>query len=249
MTPTPSIRTELILQAAAEASAPGEDADFNVLVSPSEGIPPTGTVTLSSEGGSGCTASLSNGQGHCAMRFDSPGEWAVTATYPLTAQWLGSTATITHLVNYPTQITLSLTPDSPTAGQAVRVDVVVSVIGGGPAPTGDVSVTYGSEGCEDITLVEGRGSCSLTFRSTGTVTLEALYVPTDVIGNTTEEIFRISRTTLDLTVRAAAAPPPPEPTQDTSGVGGTGCMVPDGQGGFYCQVPCSDPATYFQTCP
>jgi hypothetical protein len=217
LTPTPSMNTSLIVQPQVQGSAPGEGVVFNVLVSPNEGIPPTGAVTLSSPGETGCTATLVNGGGSCTIQFNTPGEKTITATYPLTGQWLGSTASTTHLVNYPTGIVLTFSPSSPSVGQVVQASVVVSVVGGGPAPTGEVSISAGyNEACGDITLVDGRGTCTLIFNSEGERTVEALFIPADNTGIPSFEIFRDCKTSVVLDIYAADVPTP-KPTREHGG--------------------------------
>jgi hypothetical protein len=240
LTPTPITPTNLSISHSPDPSSPGEAVEFRVRVSPSQGPPPTGVVTISSSGEPGCTASLFNGEGMCTIAFTTPGARTLTATYPITGAWVGSTATTTVTVSYPTQITLTISPASPTVGQTVTATVTVSVIDGGSTPTGDVSITYDPGSlCDDFTLVNGSGSCTFKYTSIGEKQVEALYMPTDSQGESTTD-FLFSTTIASLTVRAAVVQPPPEPR--------VGCMVYGASDTGSCEVPCPDPSMYLEVC-
>ncbi|MBN2387769.1 MAG: Ig-like domain repeat protein [Anaerolineales bacterium] len=249
LTPTPNTLTNLSFTSIGpEPSSPGESVEFGVLVSPTAGPAPIGMVTLNSDSQEGgCTANLSNGEGRCTMTFARPGIWRITATYPTNGTWVGSTASILHTVSYATEITITLNNTSPRVGQTVHVTATVSVPNGGPAPTGVLLIDYSTEVLE-ADLVDGSTSFDLVFHTDGEQTIHALYHPADSTGQSIND-FRASETSLTVTVRIVAAPPP-EPTQEPSGGGATGCEVYDPNSDTWiCVIPCPDPDQYFHTCP
>ena len=204
LTPTPFTQTRItIISHSPDPSSPGESVEFKVRVNalPDVGTYPTGTVTIGSTGETGCTATLSNGEGKCSARFTTPGEKTITADYNGGGGWVGNQYSITHVVSYASQVTLSITPNPPVAGQPVLATVTVSVVNGGPTPTGIVNIEYGGGlSCPETQLVDGSVTCQFVFAEAGEQTIHAYYIPTDSEWQLTN-IFRISEASLDVNVR------------------------------------------------
>ena len=246
LTPTPETLTSLSLTRLTAEPRPGEAVQFQVRVNATNSGPiPTGSVTISSNLDSSCSAALSNGEGMCSLTFATPGERTITATYPTNGPWVGSSDSMTLLANYPTQIVLTINPISPLVGQTINGTATVSVVNGGPVPTGVVAVEYGTAYLE-TDLVGGSANFTLTFQSAGQETIHAVYAPEDSTRRSTTD-FRASEATTNVTVRAAAVQPPPEPPVDPGGGGSVGCMVAANDT-FTCVVPCPDPNNYPEVC-
>jgi PKD repeat protein len=82
-----------------EPSIVGTPVTVGVSVSGSGG-PPTGQVTVAGDGAlAGCTITLANGSGSCAITFAQTGNRDVTATYGGDTRFSGSSATEKHQVN------------------------------------------------------------------------------------------------------------------------------------------------------
>jgi hypothetical protein len=120
---------------------------------------------------------------------------------PGSANWINS-ATITTIT--------SDLPDPSLVNQIVTV--TVSVIGGKTRPTGKVNVSAANTASCSITLVNGGGSCTLKFTSTGTKTLIAAYVPdsaTHAASSDTESHQVSTSTVRSPTPAPTPLPPPP----------------------------------------
>jgi hypothetical protein len=241
LTPTPNLYSTLLVSEVTEsASAPGESFEFFVIMNPEADVPPSGAVTLTTDGETGCTIYLSGGEGRCSIQFNSPGLKTIEANYPATGQWMSSTATTTHMVNYPTEISLTFSPVSPTVGQLVQVSAVVSATGSSLTPIGVITiVASNTESCGELTLVNGSASCTFSFGTAGERIVEAIYYPIDSMGVPYTDVFRESKSNPSLTVRLASAPPP-SPTQATGDSGGAvGCDVYDSAtDSWSCVAPC-----------
>ncbi|MDH4352145.1 MAG: Ig-like domain-containing protein, partial [Gemmatimonadota bacterium] len=145
-------------------------------VAPGTGTP-TGSVTVS-DGTERCSAALILGTGNCLLTSTTAGTKSVTGTYLATTDFATSTsAPASHLVNTAattTTITAD-TPDPSVVGQPVPITFAVSANApGAGTPTGDVTVSDGSQSCVG-TLSGGTGSCPIAFGSVGARTLTATY--------------------------------------------------------------------------
>jgi hypothetical protein len=151
----------------------GESYTVSVSVSGSGGTP-TGTVVVS-EGTASCNVTLSGGSGSCALASPVAGGRTVTATYGGDASFLGSSASTAHTVN-PAATTTAITADTPdpsTVNSAYTVSFTVAVTSpGAGAPTGNVTVSDGTDSCFAAVNV---GNCSLTSTAVGAKTLTATY--------------------------------------------------------------------------
>jgi CSLREA domain-containing protein len=140
--------------------------------SPGSGTP-TGNVTVS-DGTQSCTGTVAAGQ--CTIAFTSTGAKSLTATYAGDANYNGSTsASVSHQVNKAntaTTITSDL-PDPSTVGQVVTVQYsVVAVAPGAGTPTGNVTVSDGTDSC---TGTVAAGQCTITLTTPGSRPLTATY--------------------------------------------------------------------------
>ena len=136
---------------------------------------PTGNVTVS-DGTDSCTGTVAVGQ--CTLTFRSPGAKSVTATYGGDAAFTASPASspaTSHTVN-TAGTTTSISSDGPdpsVVAQAVTVTYGVAVNSpGAGAPTGNVTVSDGTDSC---TGTVAAGQCSISFTSAGSKSLTATY--------------------------------------------------------------------------
>jgi len=137
---------------------------------------PQGTVVFTEGATTLCTFTLTNGGGSCNYTFSSPGAKNVTATYTSTNGLNGSSTSKTITVG-ATGVTLSA--GTPSNGV---VPITATVTGNG-TPTGTVAITGADTNCT-ITLVNGTGTCNVTFNSsvtnktlTGTYSGDSTHAP------------------------------------------------------------------------
>ena len=164
--------TELIITA--DTPDPSEvNQSVNVAVSVTGGTP-TGTVEISGADVN-CQITLdANGLGNCNVVFSTVGLKVLTAFYSGDDDHLASSDTEDHevtLINTTTTI-LSDLPDFSVEDEPF---VVVVQVTGSITPTGTVEVSGGGSVRCTITLNNGAGSCTLTYRSAGNYTLTATY--------------------------------------------------------------------------
>src|SRR5439155_945774 len=136
----------------------------------STGGTPTGNVTVS-DGSDTCTGTVAAGT--CSLTPTSAGTTTLTATYAGDANFAGSTSTgVTHTVTAAatTTIITGHTPDPSVVGQAVAVTFTVTSTGG--TPTGNVTVSDGTQNCSASVAL---GNCSIAFSSVGGRTMTASY--------------------------------------------------------------------------
>jgi hypothetical protein len=130
---------------------------------------PTGNVTVSG-GTDSCTNTVTAGS--CVLTFTSIGPKTLVAAYEGDDDFSSSiSAGVSHRVTGDTTTTItSSSPNPSTLGQAVTV--LYSVTSNGGTPTGNVTVSDGTDSCTNTVAA---GSCSLTFTSIGAKTLVAAY--------------------------------------------------------------------------
>lgn len=261
LTPTPSTPTELTLQInPADIASPGQAVDLHAHVESTNrwtNAPiPAGSVVFTIPGIDGCTAPLSNGEGHCTVVFPSVGDWRITAEYPGGGAWGPSTLSVDYITRYETQTTLSLSTVSPVVGQTVYLTATVMTLYGGPTARGTVNFIFSqgiTHNCDELTLLNGTVTCGVVFPTAGQWTISVSYWHDESAEGQMLSGSIVSQT---ITVRNALAPAM-VPTESSGGDGGggdgggggSGCIVPDGSGGFYCQIPCSNPEEYPESCP
>ncbi len=159
-----------------DPSAPGGAVTVSATVTGMFGNAPTapgGTVTVT-DGVDSCTITLPAAS--CALTLDTIGERNLTATYGGDDNFNGSTSSIaTHTVNQVATTTAitSDTPDPSVVGQVVTFSYTVSAVPpGAGTPTGDVTVSNGSQEC---TGTVAAGNCTITFSAPGTTNFTATY--------------------------------------------------------------------------
>ncbi len=163
--------TTIITSDNPDPSQPGAAVTVNYSVAvnaPGAGTP-TGNVTVS-DGVDSCTGTVAAGT--CSITLTTPGARTLTATYAGDSNYTGSaSAGEPHTVGTPTTTTItSDSPDPSVVGQSVTVQYTVSSNGG--TPTGNVTVSDGTQSC---TSTVAAGQCSLTFTSVGARNLTATY--------------------------------------------------------------------------
>lgn len=167
-------KTPTTLVITADTPDPSEvNQSVNVAVQVTGGTP-TGTVEISGADVN-CLITLdANGLGNCNVVFSTIGLKVITAFYSGDDDHLASSDTEDHevtLINTTTTI-LSDLPDYSIEDQPFVVAVQVT---GSITPTGTVEVDGGGNVRCTITLNNGAGSCSLTYRNAGNYTLTATY--------------------------------------------------------------------------
>ncbi len=141
---------------------------------------PQGTVTVSDGTGQTCQiASLSGGNGSCALTSTTAGNKTLSATFSGGPNFLSSNDTESHVVVPASTTTtiLSDAPDPSLVGQNYTVVVTVAANLGFAVPTGTVGVSDGSGASCNIVLSAGGGFCQMASSSPGQKTLTALYEP------------------------------------------------------------------------
>ncbi|GAB4444185.1 MAG: hypothetical protein OHK0041_00150 [Anaerolineales bacterium] len=142
---------------------------------------PTGTVAVTIGGTPVCTITLSGGTGTCSTTFSTVGNRTLTAAYtPDSPYFLSSSGSVNHSVQLPPTITSLTTTNTPPylVGQTINLTFTVSNAPGGSTttPTGTVTISGQDSGCAGpVTLVNGSGSCTVTFSTPGSKTLTATY--------------------------------------------------------------------------
>lgn len=166
-----------------DPSEVGQPYDVQVQVRTPNGnlAVPQGTVTVSDGTGQTCQiASLSGGNGSCALTSTTAGNKTLSATFSGSPNFLSSNDTESHLVvpSSTTTTILSDAPDPSLVGQNYTVVVTVaSNLGLVGAPTGTVGVSDGSGASCNIVLSTGGGFCQMSSSTPGQKTLTAVYEP------------------------------------------------------------------------
>ena len=167
----PGSSTTSITGATPDPSDIGQAVTVTYTVAAAGGTP-TGTLTVS-DGVASCSGAVLAGQ--CVIASMSvPGDRTLTASYAGDANFAASSGTALHRVRYNTTTTISgHTPNPSSTSQSVSVSFVVAATqAGGPAPTGNVTVTDGVSSC---TGTAASGSCTVTLITAGARTLVATF--------------------------------------------------------------------------
>ncbi len=170
--------TTTTLVSAPNPSAYGESVTFTATVADSEaGSVPTGTVTFM-DGATPLGIATLDGTAHAVFSTAAlaAGSHEITAVYGGDTSFVTSTsAPLTQSV-VQAATTTTITGDAPdpsVTGQAVTVTyTIIPVAPGSGTPTGDVTVSDGTNTC---TGTVAAGGCSITFAIPGTGTLTATY--------------------------------------------------------------------------
>jgi hypothetical protein len=147
--------------------------NYSIAVAAPGGGTPTGNVTVS-DGTQSCTGTIAAGT--CSITLATIGAKTLTATYVGDGNFNGSISAIeSHAVRAATTTVItSDLPDPSVVGQSVPINygVVVTAPGSG-TPTGNVTVSDGTQSCTGSVAA---GTCSITFTTSGAKTLTATYV-------------------------------------------------------------------------
>jgi Bacterial Ig-like domain (group 3)/Immunoglobulin I-set domain len=217
---------------------------------------PSGDVTVS-DGSLHCDAPLSGSDGastgSCDITEDAAGGYSFTASYPSDTNF-GSSATVgatpVTVESASSSTTISSTTANPVPNQPIAIDVSVSgqFTGAGvPAPTGDVSVSDGTQTCQAPLSGSGGvaiGSCDITEDVAGGYSFTASYPgdPNFALSTSSPAVVtvgeEISATTITSTASAPVVGQPitidvqvgsgvPAPTGDVTVSDGTrSCQAP-----------------------
>jgi hypothetical protein len=165
--------TTTITSTTPSSSVTGQSVTIQYSVTPSGGGTPTGTVTVS-DGTQSCNASVAAGQ--CTITFTGAGARTLVASYPGDGNFSGSTSPgFGHQVNTASTTTTitSDNPDPSSAGTPVTVQYSVTVDApGSGTPTGNVTVTDGTDSCVGTVAA---GQCDVTFNTAGPRNITANY--------------------------------------------------------------------------
>jgi hypothetical protein len=179
-----------------------QSAKLSVTVTPRAGGIPTGQVTVKAGSSGLCIITLSGGAGSCTLAATKlrPGTYQLSASYSGDTVYHGSTSaqhTLTVAAE-PTSTGLSLSTGTVKFGHEQPEDLTVTVK---PAfsgtAAGKVTIKTGSTGICTITLVEGKGSCTLSASKLrpGTYTLTATYTATSLYAASTSPQKTLTVTT------------------------------------------------------
>ncbi len=166
-----------------DPSVVGQSVTVSVTVealAPGTGTPAGSVDVTTAGGGPSCAIILNGGSGACNLTYTSIGFKTIIASYQGSATLNESSDTAGHTVD-KADTTTSITDDTPdpsVVGQTVTVSVTVDALApGSGTPTGSVSVTVAgpAEPACWIALSGGSGTCDLTFASTGSKTIIAMY--------------------------------------------------------------------------
>ena len=154
-------------------SGQGVAVSWNVTVTAPGTGTPSGTVTVT-DGASTCSAAV--GAGSCTIAFPAVGVHNLVATYSGDSTYNGSTsANFPHTVTQGSTTTTitSVTPSPSMIAAATTVSFTVTANPpGGGTPTGNVTVSNGTDSC---TGTVAAGQCSITFTHAGSQSLTAVY--------------------------------------------------------------------------
>jgi uncharacterized repeat protein (TIGR01451 family) len=156
------------------ASVTGQGVTVTVSVT-STGGTPSGSANVT-DGTVNCTATITAGTGSCVLTPTSVGTKTFTATYAASTNFASSTsAGVSHVVS-AAATTTTITADNPdpsSVGSAYTVNyTVVAAAPGSGTPTGNVTVSDGTDSCSGTVA---SGGCSLTSTTGGGKTLTATY--------------------------------------------------------------------------
>ncbi len=145
---------------------------------------PTGTIKIDDGAGAECTITLGSGKNDCQLSSASAD--TDSSTHKLTAVYSGddnfstsSSSSTDHEVNPADTLTKisGISPEPSVNGETYTIEIEVSALAPSTGtPSGEVSVSDGTNTCtENITLVDGKGSCTLATEGVGTAVIEAVY--------------------------------------------------------------------------
>lgn len=174
--------------AACNATEPlGTNVTFTEKVSaPSGGIPPTGTVAFTTNGGktiSGCNSvSLTNGSAQCSTSTLSAQGYTITAAYSGDGNYASAQDTYDLTIGQSnTTLDIASSSTTTTVNQAVTFTATIKPSSLNPPPTGTVSFVdtsnNGASVCPPATVdsTTQQASCSTQGLSLGTHNIEAQY--------------------------------------------------------------------------
>lgn len=154
----------------------GQAVSFAVTVAPvtPSSVVPGGSV-LVSDGTDSCTATLVSGAGSCTFTPTLIGSLSITAGYSGDGNYATASG-VTTLQVQQAQTTTAITSSLATAtvtGEPVAVNFAVSAVApGAGTPTGNVTVSAGTDSC---TAFVAAATCMLTPTTAGAKTVTAVY--------------------------------------------------------------------------
>ena len=177
---------------------------------------PTGTVEVTDQEGGGCTGPAPSGS--CQYTPNGFGTRTIMATYPGNSSFNGSSDTDGHTVRTPPQppaaTTTTITDDSPDpSDQNVPFTVSFTVASGSGVPSGDVTVSDGTDSCSGSLDGSGSGSCPLILTTAGSRTLTATYPGSSSFAESSGSESHV----------VTATPPPPPPNQAPTAAFSSSC--------------------------
>ena len=172
---------------------------------------PGGTVTVS-DGTNNCPISLSGGSGSCTLPSSSAGGKTLTASYPESDYFLGSSDTESHTVNKTsTSTNVTRSVQNPVFGQLLSFNSIVSpVLPGTITPVGNVQfyidgATFGN----NVSLTSGSASSqSTTNLNAGSHNYQAKYEgdPNNHLSDSSVVTFSVAKNLTTTTVTTSSWP-------------------------------------------
>jgi hypothetical protein len=149
---------------------------------PGSGVP-TGTVLVNAGNGNTCTGPVNAaGVGECAIRFTKVGVQSISATYSGDGNFYGSVGSgySYSVAIASTKTTISTPEPSPSAvNDLVKVSFTVDLSLTSPIKPNGLARVEASTGENCLAdVIDGSGSCNLTFTVEGTRTIKVIYLGT-----------------------------------------------------------------------
>jgi hypothetical protein len=184
---------------------------------------PTGLVTVTASGSTGCTAPATFGTGSCDLVFTTNGTPTIAASYPGDANFNASNDNEPHTVQGETSTTVSSSGSPSTSGNNVTFTAHVTATSGTGNPTGQVRFFDGpTQIGQDNVTGGGNASIQLNSLNVGSHSITATY-----LGSTT---FRTS-TSPAITQVVEGGNGAPTAVADDYGLAEDGSLTPDAGSG------------------
>jgi hypothetical protein len=221
------------LASSANPSVWGQTVTLTATVAAGSGLAvPTGKVLFKNGAASIASVSLVNGSAAFPTSTLAGGSLPLTASYSGDANFAGSSATLTQVVNQSvTTATLTSTPNPSASGQAVNLIATVTGQYAG-ATSGSVSFMNGSKSLGSAPVTLGKAALSNTFSTAGTDSITAVYAG-DANNRTSTSAVLSQVVTVDPTTTTIASSGSPayagQPVTFTATVTSSYGAIPDGE--------------------
>ena len=221
------------LASSANPSVWGQTVTLTATVAAGSGSAvPSGKVIFKNGAASIASVSLVNGSAAFPTSTLAGGSLPLTASYSGDANFAGSSATLTQVVNPSvTTATLTSTPNPSASGQAVNLIATVTGQYAG-ATSGSVSFMNGSKSLGSAPVTLGKAALSNTFSTAGTDSITALYAGDANNRSSTSAVLSQVVTVDPTTTNVASSGSPAyagQPVTFTATVTSSYNAIPDGE--------------------